>query len=159
MNQTAAATMAAVFAVLYAAHQVGDHWVQTSCQAAEKGKPGWSGRWACTKHVATLTATKLLLLVPVALLLDLQITALGAALGLAVDAGTHWWADRRSTLLWLAKVTDKTEFHSLGTPAHPAHPATADGGYAPTLGTGAYALDQSWHVLWLLVAAVITATV
>ncbi|MET7296764.1 hypothetical protein ABZS79_32505 [Streptomyces griseoloalbus] len=41
----------------------------------------------------------------------------------------------------LAKVTGKTEFLSLGTPAHPAHPVTAEGTYAPTLGTGAYALD------------------
>ncbi len=155
----AAATMAAVFVALYTAHQVGDHWVQTSCQAAEKGKPGWSGRWACSKHVATLTATKLALLVPVALLLDLQITVLGATLALAVDAGTHWWADRRSTLAWLAKVTDKTEFYSLGTPAHPSHPTTAEGAYAPTLGTGAYSLDQAFHIFWLLVAAVITAAV
>jgi hypothetical protein len=29
----------------------------------------------------------------------------------------------------------------------------------PTLGTGAYALDQSWHWLWLLVAALLTALV
>ncbi|MFB7619277.1 transcriptional regulator [Kitasatospora sp. NPDC056181] len=159
MTPNDAATMAAVFVVLYTAHQVGDHWVQTSCQAAEKGKPGWTGRWACSKHVATLTATKLALLVPVVLLLDLQVTALGTILALAVDAGTHWWADRRSTLAWLAKVTDKTEFYSLGTPAHPAHPTTAEGGYAPTLGTGAYSLDQSFHVFWLLVAAVITAAV
>jgi hypothetical protein len=28
-----------------------------------------------------------------------------------------------------------------------------------TLGTGAYALDQSWHLLWLLVAALATAVI
>jgi hypothetical protein len=46
--------------------------------------------------------------------------------------------------------------------ATPGHDST---GYAtvphdnPTLGTGAYALDQAWHWLWLLVAALLTALV
>ena len=53
--------------------------------------------------------------------------------------------------------TGKTEFLSLGTPAHPAHPVTAEGTYAPTLGTGAYALDQSFHHLFLGVAALLIA--
>ncbi|KJY27429.1 hypothetical protein [Streptomyces sp. NRRL S-495] len=158
-HTTTAATMAAVFVVLYTAHQVGDHWVQTSCQAAEKGKPGWTGRWACSKHVISLTATKVALLVPVALLLDLQVTVGGSALALALDACSHWWADRRVTLARLAKLVDKTEFYELGTYAHPHHPTDAKGLYAPTLGTGAYALDQSWHMLWLLVAAVVAALV
>ncbi|WP_316779686.1 hypothetical protein [Streptomyces sasae] len=42
-------------------------------------------------------------------------------------------------------------------PDHPAHPATAAGDYAPTLGTGAYSLDQSWHIFWLGVAAILVA--
>ncbi|MCI3222539.1 transcriptional regulator [Streptomyces sp. NP-1717] len=154
-----AATFAAVFAALYVGHSVGDHWVQSSCQAADKGKPGWVGRLADARHVLGLTLTKMILLLPVALLLDLRVSALGLALGFGVDAVTHWWADRRSTLAWLAKVAGKGEFYSLGTPAHPAAPATASGGYAPTLGTGAYALDQSFHHVWLLVGALIIATV
>jgi len=153
------ATFAAVFVALYVAHSVGDHWVQSSCQAARKGAAGWAGRWACTRHVLGLTLTKGIVLVPVVLLLHLPVTAAGLILGLALDAATHWWADRRTTLARLAKICGKAEFYSLGTPAHPAHPVTADGGYAPTLGTGAYALDQSWHHLWLLVAALIIATV
>lgn len=159
MNVTAAATFAATFAVLYVGHSVGDHWVQTSPQSADKGKPGWTGRWADTRHVATLTATKVVLLVPVALLLGLHLSAAGLVAGLGVDAVTHWWADRRSTLARLAKALGQKGFYDLGTPAHPAAPATADGGYAPTLGTGAYALDQAWHHLWLLVAAVLIAVI
>ncbi|MGW6746540.1 transcriptional regulator [Streptomyces sp. NPDC055025] len=155
----AAATFAAVFIALYVGHSVGDHWVQSSCQAATKGLPGWTGRLADARHVLGLTLTKMTLLLPVVLLLDLRVSTLGLVLGFAVDAVTHWWADRRSTLAWLAKVTGKSEFYSLGTPAHPAAPATADGGYAPTLGTGAYALDQSFHHVWLLVAALIVAAV
>ena len=38
-------------------------------------------------------------------------------------------------------ATRKSEFYSLGMPDHAAHPTTAEGTYAPTLGTGAYALD------------------
>lgn len=153
-----AATFAAVFIALYAGHQVGDHWVQSSCQAACKGRPGRAGRWACTKHVTTLTLTKALLLLPAALVLDLHLTAAGLLLGLAVDAGTHWWADRRTTLAWLAKVTGKGEFHDLG--AGVVSTSTAEDGITGRhLGRGSYALDQSFHVLWLFVAALITVAV
>ncbi|WP_405797730.1 transcriptional regulator [Streptomyces sp. NBC_01506] len=155
----AAATFAAVFVALYVGHSVGDHWVQSSCQAADKGKPGWVGRLADARHVLGLTLTKAVALLLVVFLLDLRVSALGLVLGFAVDAVTHWWADRRSTLAWLARVTGKGEFYRLGTPAHPAAPATAEGGYAPTLGTGAYALDQSFHHVWLLVGALIIASV
>ncbi|MET8297882.1 transcriptional regulator [Streptomyces sp. NPDC005180] len=154
-----AATFAAVFAALYVAHSVGDHWVQTSRQSADKGKPGWTGRLADARHVATLTLTKLVVLLPVALLLDLRLSLAGVAAGLGVDALTHWWADRRSTLARLAKACGLAEFYSLGTGAHPFHPVTAEGKPAAHLGTGAYALDQAFHHLWLLVAALIIATV
>ncbi|WP_151775809.1 transcriptional regulator [Streptomyces abyssomicinicus] len=152
-----AAVFAAVFAALFIAHSVGDHWVQSSCQAATKGQPGRTGRLACGRHVLGLTATKGVVLVPVVLVLGLPVTALGMVLGLGVDAVSHYWADRRTTLKKLADRCGKAEFYSLGTPAHPSHPTTAKGDYAPTLGTGAYALDQSWHHLWLGVAALLIA--
>ncbi|MEU8590715.1 transcriptional regulator [Streptomyces sp. NPDC048664] len=147
-----AANFAAVFVALYVAHSVGDHWVQTSHQSAHKGRPGWVGRLADARHVATLTATKGAVLLPVAWLLDLHLSALGIVAGLGIDAVTHWWADRRSTLAWLARVTGKGEFYRLGAPR-----AGRDDN--PHIGTGAYALDQSFHHLWLLVAALIIATV
>lgn len=151
----AAGTFAAVFAALYVAHSVGDHWVQTSAQSAAKGRPGWVGRLAGARHVATLTATKLVVLLPAAVLLGLHLSVWGLFAGLGVDAVTHWWADRRTTLAWLATRTGKAEFYSLGTGAHPAHPVTGEGKPAAHLGTGAYALDQSFHHLWLLVAALL----
>ena len=154
-----AAVFAATFAALYVAHSVGDHWVQSSCQAATKGQPGWTGRLACGRHVLGLTLTKLVVLVPVVLVLGLPVTALGLVLGLGADAVSHYWADRRTTLKRLADRCGKAEFYALGTPAHPGHPTTAKGEYAPTLGTGAYALDQSWHMLWLLIAALLIASV
>jgi hypothetical protein len=154
-----AGTFAAVFVALFVAHSVGDHWVQTSAQSAAKGGTGWVGRLADTRHVATLTATKLVVLLPVAALLGLHLSVLGLAVGLGVDAVTHWWADRRTTLAWLCKVTGKSEFYSLGTAAHPAHSVAEQGKPAAHLGTGAYALDQSFHHLWLLVAALLITLV
>lgn len=152
-----AAVFAAVFIALYIAHSVGDHWVQTSCQAATKGQPGWNGRLACGRHVVGLTITKAIVLTPVVVLLDLPVTLLGVSVGLTLDAASHYWADRRTTLRRLAHHCGKSEFYSLGMPDHPAHPTTAEGTYAPTLGTGAYALDQSWHILWLGIAALLIA--
>jgi len=159
MNETAAAVFAAVFAALYVAHSVGDHWVQSSCQAADKGLPGWKGRLACTRHVVGLTLTKGILLALVVVVLQLPVTALGLVLGLGIDAGTHWWADRRTTLRRLAHKCNKTEFYTLGTGDHPAAPVAHSGKPAAHLGTGAYALDQAFHHFWLLNGALLIATV
>ncbi|MFE4912467.1 transcriptional regulator [Streptomyces sp. NPDC056652] len=148
----AVSTFAAVFIALWVAHSVGDHWVQTSHQSCTKGKPGWVGRLADARHVATLTATKALLLIPTAALLGMTLSAVGVVLGLLVDALSHGWADRRSTLAWLARVTGKAEFYRLGAP----RVGRDDNSH---IGTGAYALDQSFHHLWLLIAALIIATV
>lgn len=145
---------AAVFAALYAAHQVADHWVQTHAQACGKGAPGWTGRWLCARHVATLTLTKAAALALVAVVVTLPLHPWWVAAGLAVDAVSHYWADRRTPLVALADLLGRTvlpgkgEFVRLGQP-RPGHDDN------PTLGTGAYALDQSWHVGWLLVAALI----
>ncbi|MGQ4514868.1 transcriptional regulator [Streptomyces sp. DW26H14] len=147
-----AATFAAVFVALWVAHSVGDHWVQSSHQSVTKGVPGWVGRLADARHVATLTTTKLVLLAGVALALGLHVSVVGAGLGLAVDALSHGWADRRHTLAWLARITGKSEFYRLGSPR-----AGRDDN--PHIGTGAYALDQSFHHLWLLIAALIITTV
>lgn len=148
----AAGTFAAVFAALFVAHSVGDHWVQTDAQAQAKGRPGWPGRWADTRHVVTLTATKLAVLLPAGLLLGLHLSVWGLVAGLCVDAVTHWWADRRTTLAWLAKVLGSGDFYRMGAP----RPGRDDN---PSLGTGAYALDQSFHHLWLLVAALLITLV
>ncbi|MEU2622213.1 transcriptional regulator [Streptomyces sp. NPDC007157] len=146
-----AATFAAVFIALYVAHSVGDHWAQTSHQSALKGRPGWVGRLADARHVATLTLTKLAVLIPAAALLGLHLSVPGTVTGLAVDAASHWWADRRTTLARLAALLGKGEFYRLGAPR-----AGRDDN--PHIGTGAYALDQSFHHLWLLVAALVIAT-
>lgn len=139
-----ATAFAAVFCALYAAHSVGDHWVQTHHQASRKGGAGWAGRLACAAHVATLTAVKLAALGAVMAVTGLHLTPWAVALGLALDAGSHYWADRRITLLILARRLGKEEFYKLGARSQ-------------CLGTGAYALDQSWHIGFLFITALIIA--
>ncbi|MGW4426578.1 transcriptional regulator [Streptosporangium sp. NPDC004631] len=142
MSATATAMFAAVFCALYAAHSVGDHWVQTHHQASRKGGAGWAGRLACAGHVLTLTLTKLTALILVVLTTGLTLAPWAVAAGLALDATSHYWADRRTPLAALAERTGKGDFYRLG---------------AGHLGSGAYALDQSWHVAWLFVSALIIA--
>lgn len=145
-----AAVFAAVFAALYTAHAVGDHWVQTGAQALGKGASGWPGRRACAAHVVTLTACKVVALVLLAAVTGLPLRPWLVVAALAIDAAAHYWADRRFTLARLARFCGKGEFWTLGSP-RPGHDD------APHLGTGAYALDQSWHIAWLFVAALIIA--
>lgn len=171
-----ALTFAVLLPVLLVAHNVADHWVQSNAQAAAKGGPGWPGRLACARHVATYTATTALAVGLAWLGFGLPVTPLGFVLDQALSAVTHYWADRRSTLAALARVAGKGEFWALGAPRSIALVDSRTGNGAeieitdlctgkqvpfdnPTLGTGAYALDQAFHWLWLLVAAPITAGV
>lgn len=138
MSHTAARAALAA-AALHAAHDIADHWVQTPQQAQDKGLPGPEGRRACAAHVATYIATQ-----AVALYAANRVTGAGirpgrAAAALAVSAVCHYAADRRTPLRRLAEAVGKSEFWSLGAPRE----GRDDN---PTLGTGAYALDQAWHV-------------
>ena len=168
---TSPAAFAATFVAMFVAHQVADHWVQTSHQAAHKGLASRRGRLACAAHVASYTLCTTLAVLGVWLALDLPVTLGGVLLGQAVSAVTHYWADRRTTLATLAERLRLGGFYGLGAPrpvrvlvvdehGHVAH--DADGRPvtvpvdAPSLGTGAYALDQSWHHAWLGVAALVT---
>jgi hypothetical protein len=131
-----AAVIAVAFAALYASHMVADHWVQTQRQADRKSLPGWPGRLACAAHVATYTATALVALLALAWRTGLALSPAHVAAGLAVSAVSHYVADRRAPLRWAADRLGK-------------NPAWLE------RGGGLYALDQSWHVGWLFVAALI----
>ncbi len=144
------ATFAAAFAALYAAHQVGDHWIQSQHQADHKGLPGWAGRWNCAKRVVTYGLTQLAALALLAIFAELPLHPATLAAGMAVNLATHYIADRRTPLLRLAMATGSARFWRLGAP-RPDHDDN------PSLGTGAYALDQSWHVGWLFISALIIA--
>jgi hypothetical protein len=150
------AGLGGIFAALYAGHQVGDLWVQTPRQAAAKGLPGWPGRLACARHVVTLTTTSAIALAAVALTAGVTFRPLPVLAGLAVNGASHYWADLRSTLAGLAAwvgyvlIPGKDEFYRLGAP-RPGHDDNV------TLGTGAYHLDQAWHVAWLFISALVIA--
>lgn len=143
-------TFAGIGVGLLIAHTVADHWVQNGQDATAKGQRTNAGRKACARHVASYTAVTALTVAALWGVFGLDITWLGFAAGQLVSAVTHYWADRRFTLARLAGVLGKTEFHALGAP----RPGRDDN---PSLGTGAYALDQSWHWAWLGVAAFLTA--
>ena len=154
---------AAVFSALYAAHQVGDHWPSTHHGAIHKGMRRrdalatglhpHTGPRACAAHVATYTATGAVFLAMLVWRTGLELNTGRTVLALTVSAVTHYWADRRYTLKWLCDhlaFIGKDTFYRLGAPRE-GHDDN------PTLGTGAYALDQSFHILWLFVAALIAA--
>ena len=158
-----ALTFAAVFAALYAAHMVGDHWPSTQHGALHKGMRRrdavaaglhpLTGPRACAAHVATYTATGIVFLALLVWRTGLDLNPWRTASTLAVSAATHYWADRRYTLKWLCDqlaFIGKDRFYTLGAP-RPGHDDN------PTLGTGAYALDQSFHILCLFIAALIAA--
>ena len=141
-------TFSAAFAALYAAHQVGDMWIQRDRDAQAKGRPGWIGRVACAHHVGTLTLTKLTAVLAAFTVTGLPIRPAWWTLALGLDATSHYWADRRTTLRWLADHTGKGPFFRFGAPRE----GRDDN---PSLGTGALHLDQAFHVGWLFIAALI----
>lgn len=141
---------ASTFAALFVGHYVGDFWLQTAAQAANKARAGWRGRLACFGHITRLTITKIAILAITTAVLDLHISIIAVIIALFVDAASHYWADRRSTLAKLARLLGKSDFYRLGSP-RPGHDDN------PSLGTGAHSLDQSWHIMWLWIASLIIA--
>jgi len=130
-----AAAFAAVLLALLAAHQVGDHWVQTNHQAQGKGERSTAGARCCAAHVASYTACTMLAAGLAWWALGLDVSPAGFVAGQLLSAVTHYWADRRFTLAALCARLGKSEYYERG---------------------GAYQLDQSWHWLWLTVAAGLT---
>lgn len=134
MSDTAA-RLGATYAVLMAAHDLGDHVVQTDHQAATKAT-SWTGM---AGHVGSYTALQVVAL-----------TALRAGgvrpswrrvlAAVAWSAGTHAILDRRRVVAWLLRVTRSPKFAKLETPLN-----------------GPYLADQALHHGVLVVAAAILA--
>ncbi|MFI9588265.1 hypothetical protein ACIHCQ_42270 [Streptomyces sp. NPDC052236] len=151
------------YALLRAAADVADHWVQSDYCAQAKGATDKApvtttdekteaetvngtkeGRRACAWHCATYTATQGLVLVAGSRAVGIRLHPGAVAGALAVSGITHYIADRRvpdGVLHRLAKATGKERFFKL-----------ADHGM-----NGAYALDQAWHHGAETVAALIAA--
>lgn len=138
--------MGGVYAALHAGHTVGDYWGQTDRMAEVKGKPGSDGQRACAAHVAALTATQGAFLGLACLATGERLNARRVAVGLAVNAATHYAIDRRDHgvmphLCRALKRFGKEDFAAAG-----------DG-----LATGAALLDQAWHIGWCAITAAIIA--
>lgn len=145
-----AARFGAVFATLYAAHQVGDHWVQQDREACTKAADGREGQLACARHVATYTATAAAALAATNRVTGAGINPGRALIALGLSAVTHYAIDRGPLLRAAAERTGNGRLYVLGAP----RPGRDDN---PTLGTGRYALDQSAHVAFLFAAALIAS--
>jgi hypothetical protein len=166
---SAAADFAAVGLTLYAAHHVGDYWVQTDHQARHKGLAGRAGRDACVAHVASYVLTQFAFLFIIKATLGVGLSDSGLLASLTVSGVTHYLADRREhgPMFWLAsKLPGKAAFMALGRPRalDSLDLRRADGGEVvlirednPQLATGAWALDQAWHIFWGVFVAAILA--
>ncbi|MFF0389361.1 hypothetical protein ACFYS8_11785 [Kitasatospora sp. NPDC004615] len=148
MTSARAARFAASYALLRAAADVADHWVQTDHQAGTKGQhdhnggqSSAAGRAACAAHVATYTATQALVLLAGSRLLGFRLRPGRVAVALALSAVTHYVADRREPLRRLADATGSGPFYRL-----------TDHGM-----NGAYALDQAFHHAFETAAALIVS--
>jgi hypothetical protein len=146
---SAATRFALIYAALTAAHEVGDHWVQTSHQACTKGEPGYRGSAACAAHVATYTATGAVAVLAGARWLRLPLRGRALAAGLAISAVSHYVVDRRTPLRALAAATGSAGYIEHTTVLRRAGEAADDTGP----GTGLFHLDQAWHHGWILIAA------
>ncbi|MHA6764761.1 hypothetical protein [Streptacidiphilus sp. PAMC 29251] len=142
-----ATRFAASYAVLTAAHEVGDHWTQRDAEATAKGDPGPRGARACASHVATYTATQALALYAADRGLRLGLGWRRASAALAVSAVTHYAADR-SAGHW-------RDEHPTGVPWLAA--VTGHRGWLQRDPGSPYLLDQAWHKGWIAVAAAIAS--
>jgi hypothetical protein len=149
---------AATFAALYTGHHVGDYWVQTDHQARTKGVRGQEGRTACLRHVGSYVATQGASLAAVVACTGLRPSWVSVGGALAVSGVTHYLADRREhgLMFWVIRAVDrvagKATFARLGVPR-----SGRDDN--PSLGTGVWALDQAWHILFgVFVPALVMAS-
>jgi len=138
---TSLVLFAAVFATLYAGHQVGDHIVQTDEIAAHKAEDGWVGARAMAGHLLGYGVCQALALGALAVLHPLPFWPVAAAL--AVSLGTHGFIDRRWPVRWLLEHTGSKVFAS-----NAPHVAGLNGMY---LG------DQALHVGCMFGAAWLAA--
>lgn len=130
------AGFAAVYATLHAAHQVGDHIVQTDDQAARKADD-WG---AMVAHVAGYHLTAVAMLALASRVLHLRLPLGRTSAGLAVSAVTHALLDRRWPVRWVNRHTGSPGFADLQTPLN-----------------GPYLTDQALHHGCLWVVALIIA--
>jgi hypothetical protein len=132
-----AGVFGAVLAMLWAAHDLADHVVQTDHQAAHKAAPGRAGWSAMAGHVGSYTAVQVLALAalrPLGVRPSLRRTA--AAVGFS--ASTHALLDRRWLVRAVLTAAGAPKFAAMTTPV-----------------CGGYQADQALHHAALTVSALL----
>lgn len=148
-------TIAAVGLALYAAHHVGDYWIQTGHQAVHKGKEGREGVKACSAHVGTYLATQAAFLGLLVLVTGETLNPFAVAAALAVSGVTHYFADRREFGVMFA-IIRRTGRYPFVQHAGIVRPGGIEDRYG--LASGGWALDQSWHIFFgVFIAAIIAS--
>lgn len=127
----------AIFIAKFVGHHIGDHWVQSSYQAQNKTEQPLER----LKHVLTLQLTKAVCLIPL-FFMGLSVHPIAIIGALMFDGLTHYWIDNRNNLKKLAKLFGKEGFYEAG---------------VQPVGTGAYQLDQSAHLLFIFVVSLMLA--
>ncbi len=125
---------------LMAAHQLGDHVLQSDRQAAHKADPGLTG-WSCMAlHVGIyhVIATVMLLVAFVGLGLGTPVRGLIA--GLAFSAVTHAFLDRRWPVRLILTRMGSPTFAVMQSPVN-----------------GMYVADQALHYACLWISAILIA--
>lgn len=140
-----AASFAATYAALTAAHEVADHWVQIDDQAVHKGQRNRDGAIACAEHVITYTTTQAAVLYAVQKATGMRLSWKRAALGLAISAATHYIADRQG-----GHWRDEQPRGIVRLAA-----ATGHAGWLQRDPNSGYLMDQAWHKGWIAVAALV----
>lgn len=150
-----AVVCAIAFTATLAGHFVGDHWAQTDQQACRKSLGAGYGTARaignCALHVAGWTVCTVTALVLAAWWLNLPLQPVWLTAGVALNAITHFVADLRTPLIRIARLLgrapyiDRVQVHRAG------------GLQVAGPGTGLFWLDQSWHIAWAFVAALLIA--
>lgn len=135
-----AARFAATYALMRAAADLADHWIQSDFQARHKAAPSPAGHRTLAGHIATYVGTQAAALYAGNRLLGLGLKPSRMAAALAISGATHYLIDRRWPVKRLAEATGKSSFYELGGP----------------LG-GAYRLDQAAHHAAETIAAAVAA--
>jgi hypothetical protein len=154
---TAARAIVALVAFAFglAGHYLGDHWVQTGCQAGKKALNGAETKacalWNCAKHVLTWTATVTMFIAGAGWWLHLPLRPGWLAAGITLNAVTHFVADLRTPLIWLARLLGRGGY------IDHVNVQRASGVESTGPGTAIFELDQSWHIAWLAISALVIA--
>lgn len=129
---------ATLFVLLYLGHMLADYPLQTDHQAAHKADPGWKGWLVNLTHALTHVALSVILLVVGMGLLGVELSAWEFVGLLAWIGLTHAFIDRRWMVARWMRIAKQEGFAEHG---------------------GAHHVDQTAHILMLVLGSLVVAAV